>query len=183
MKHFKINSTDIILQNYNKGEGKIIISDLYNGSYSYYWNSMGSDIETFLQRIDSGYFASKLCNKIWVFSGKDTLKKIRTYIRTELTYELPWYKFMSAQKELRDKLKELEDIDNQYEALAFMQNLHKNLYCFDLDNHETREFKSIIESMFDTEPWFFLGEELSQEHKFLTSIHKEIKNHLRKEIK
>ena len=44
MEHFRINSTDIILQDFNKGEGKIIISnDSFGYNFSYYWGAMGKN--------------------------------------------------------------------------------------------------------------------------------------------
>ena len=40
---------------------------------------------------------------------------------------------------------------------------------------EEREFEQIIESVFKTEPWHFVGQDLSEEYKWLCDIHKTIK--------
>lgn len=138
MNRFKIEDADIILENYENGQGKIIISDLYNGSFSYYWGSMGESIEEFLKSINSSYFADKLCSNRFVFSGKKTAKEIRRYIREDMKYDLPWYKFQSGQKELRERLKEIERSDNQYEALSLIQGLPDNLMCFDMEYKEEK---------------------------------------------
>ena len=87
MNRFNIETADIILENYEQGQGKIIISDLYNGSFSFYWGSMGENIEEFLKSINSSYFADKLCANQFVFSGKQTAKEIRKYIREEMKYD------------------------------------------------------------------------------------------------
>lgn len=175
MNILKIDSTEIILQNYEKGQGKIIISDLYHGSYSFYWGSMGdSTIEIFLKRINSDYFAGKLCNEKNIFSGKNTARNIRKWIREEMSIDLPWYRFMSAQKELREKIKELDYCDNQYQAMYLIENLHDSLDCFDLDYIEEKEFRKIIEDNFTQEVWNLFGTETSSEYKFLKKLHKKL---------
>lgn len=111
MKTIQIGSTEVILQNYEINQGKIIVSDLYNGSYSYYWGSMGGTLEEFIKSIDSCYFAGKLCTDMYVFSGEKTAKAIRRHIKQNMNYDLPWYKYMPAQKELREAIKDLEKCD------------------------------------------------------------------------
>ena len=178
MNRFKIKTADIILENYEKGQGKIIISDLYNGSFSYYWGSMGESIEEFLMSINSSYFAGKLCVNQFVFSGKQTAKEIRKYIREEMKYDLPWYRFKDGQKELREKIKEIERSENQYEALSIIESLPNSLFCLDMDYKEEKEFIQIIKDMVSTEPWNFLQNDYSQEYRYLTKLHKQIKSFL-----
>lgn len=180
MKRIKINSTDIFLENFEEGKGKIIVSDIYNGSYTFYWGSMASSIENFMQRINSDYFAGKLSTNSTVFSGKNTAYQVRQYIREQMSYDLPWFKFMSAQKELRQKIKEIEKCDNQYAALSMIESFHKNLDLFELSYEEEREFRKIIEEVFTQEPWHFLETEPSDEYKFLKKLHKDIVKHLKK---
>ena len=175
MNRFQIQTADIILENIENGKGKIIISDLNNGSFSFFWGAMGDTIENFLKGINSSYFADKLCNNRFDFSAKKTAKEIRRYIREEMSYELPWYKFQSAQKELREKIKEIERCDNQYEALSLIQGLPNNLMCFDLDSKEEREFLSIISNMVSCEPWNFLQNDYSREYKYLENLHAQIR--------
>lgn len=180
MNRFKIKTSNIILENYELGQGKIIISDLHNGSFSYYWGSMGGNIEDFLKNINSHYFADKLCVNRFSFSGKQTAKAIRKYIREEMSYELPWYKFQVAQKELREKINEIEKSDNQYQALALIQDLPNSIFCLELSFKEQKDFQKIIEDMVSTEPWHFLQNDFSKEYKFLEKLHKQIQKHLTK---
>lgn len=175
MNRFQIKTADIILENLENGKGKIIISDLNNGSFSFFWDAMGDTIENFLKSINSDYFADKLCNNRYEFSAKKTAKEIRRYIREEMKYELPWYKFKSAQKELREKIKEIERSENQYEALQLIQSLPYNLMCFDLSFSEEKEFLEIISDMVSTEPWNFLQNDYSKEYKYLENLHTQIR--------
>lgn len=175
MNRFKIETADIILENYETGKGKIIISDLNHGSFSFYWGAMGESIEAFLKGINSSYFADKLCNNRYEFSAKQTAKEIRKYIREEMKYDLPWYKFQSAQKELREKIKEIERSENQYEALSLIQALPDNLMCLELSHKEEREFNRIVRDMVSTEPWNFLQNDYSQEYRYLEELHKRIR--------
>ena len=99
-----------------------------------------------------------------------------------MNYELPFYKYMGGQKELRGLIKELEKTETQYEALYLMENMSEKIYGFDMSYEETKEFEEIISSIFDTEPWHFLGEELTTEYKELSKLHKKLKNFLTKEL-
>jgi hypothetical protein len=178
MNRLNIKTADIFLENYEVGQGKIIISDLEFGSWSFYWGSMGSKIEEFIQDINADYFAGKLCNTEDVFCPKTTAKAIRKYIREELTYDLPWHKFMTAQKEMREKIKEIENSSSQEEALHIMSTMHENLMCYDLDRQDEKEFLGIIEGVFSCEPWYFLQTKPSREYNYLRKLHKSLKTKL-----
>lgn len=182
MINIKIDNTDIILQDFDKeGQGKIIIADTWHGAYTYSWCSMGNNISDFICRINSSYFADKLIpGSCYVFSGKITAKNIRRFIRTELSYDLPWYKFMSAQKELREKLKEIESMTSENEFVDYCFRLHKDLMCYDLSFKEENEFLGIIESIFSCEPWHFVGQETSNSYKWLCKLHSELVKKLNK---
>ena len=175
MNRFQIETADIILENHEAGKGKIIISDLSNGSFSFYWGSMGETIEEFLKGINSSYFADKLCNNRFEFSAKQTAKEIRRYIREEMSYELPWYKFRLSQKELRKSIKRIEKSNSQQEALYLIQDLPNSVYCTELSFKENNEFSKIIEDMVSTEPWNFLQQSYSAEYKYLENLHKRIR--------
>lgn len=173
----KIGSTEVILQNYEINHGKIIVSDLYNGSYSFYWGSMSGTLEEFLKRINSGYFAGKLCNDQYVFSGKNTAKSIRRHIKDNMSYDMPWYKYTAAQKELREAIKELERCESQHDAIYQIEKF-KDILVLGMSSQEDKEFQEIMESHFNCEPWHFLETEPSPSYKFLVKLHKELKKQL-----
>ena len=176
MNTIQVGNTEVILQNYDLGQGKIIVSDLDKGSWSYYWGAMGGKtIEEFLKQTNGDYFAGKLCNEQYQFSAKNTARNIRQHIREEMNYDLPWYKFQSGQKELREKISDLErEASCKYEALNIIEHLHSSLWCLDMSYEDGKEFLSIIETHFTQEPWWFLGEELSQEYIFLKKLHQKL---------
>ncbi len=177
MNIFKIGSTEIILRNESDGVGKIIISDLERGSYSHFWGAMGNSIEKFLCEINEGYFASKLCNQQFSFSGKATAKYIRKYIREELSYDLPWYEYMTFQKQFRAKIKELEEMQSEEQAFYFISGLHEQDYDFD-SFAEEREVRAVLKNSFSNDTHYFLQTDYSREYKFLEKLHKGIKSYL-----
>ena len=175
MNRFQIQTADIILENIENGKGKIIISDLNNGSWSFFWGAMGESIENFIKSINSSYFADKLCNNKFEFSAKQTAKEIRRYIREEMSYELPWYKFRESQKELRKQIKKIEKSNSQYEALALIQDLPNSVYSCELSFKENNEFSKILEDMVSCEPCNFLQNDYSHEYKYLENLHAQIR--------
>lgn len=177
MKTIQIGSTEVILQNYEINQGKIIVSDLYNGSYSYYWGAMGGTLEEFIKSTSPDYFAGKLCNEQYVFSGEATAKAIRRYIKNDMSYDLPWYKYMPAQKELREAIKEIEKCEDKHDALYQIERF-KDIYAIGMGADEDKEFEKIMESHFNCEPWNFLETEPSPSYKFLVKVHKELKKKL-----
>lgn len=178
MKKITIETTDIFLDDKGEGRGKVTISDGYRGAYNYFWGSMGSSLEEFLCRINSDYFADKFCPNNYVFDGKSSVKNIRRFIRTEMTIDLPFYKFMEGQKELREKLKELENCQNANEFVLRCGQIPNELMCLGMDYHEEKEFRSILEGLFGGEVWNFIGEKLSPTYLWLRDIHKELKKEL-----
>jgi len=131
----KIDDTDIILQDEGDGRGKITISNSWGYNYSHFWGSMGGSLKEFLLRINEGYFIDKLSDfdDRGVFDGKATMTAVRKHIREEMSYELPWYKYMSAQKELREKFKEMERIEDENSFVDAMSSLESSLIVWDLD--------------------------------------------------
>lgn len=173
MKVIKISSTDVILENYEFGSGKIIVSDIYNGSFSYVWGAMGSTIEDFLKSINSEYFVNKLTTKDEIFCGKRSTKNLRKAIRDEFN----WFEYMEAQKELREKIKDIEGVDNEHEFVYMCGNLSENIYCFDFDEYSREDFFERLESIL-VEPWNYIGTKPSYESIFLTKLHKKLKKEL-----
>lgn len=175
METLKIDTTNIFLEDLGDGKGRITISDDYRGAFNHYWGSMGCSLNEFLINIDSCYFAGKLCRTRTEFDAKKSVSNIRKYIKTELSTELPFWKFMPAQKELRESLNELEDCETSNEFIDQCLALPGNLFCFGLDRDEEEEFKSIIAEVFTCEPWLFIEEVDSSEVKWLMSLHGKIK--------
>lgn len=182
MKILKIGSTDIFLDDQGHGKGKITISDGWMGAYNYFWGAMGGSLEDFLLSINTSYFVDKLCRLPYQFDGKLSARNIRKHIRTELAYELPYWKFMDAQKELREKIKELENCESANEFVDACCRLPDNLLCIDLSYDEEKEFKGIIRDTFTSEPWHFIEESESREAIWLADLHSKIKAELKTAI-
>lgn len=182
MELIKFKDTDIILQNFEKnGQGKIIVADNWRGAFTYSWGAMGSDINNFICDINNDYFARKLLSGgCYTFSGKKSVSNVRKYIREELYYDLPWYKYMGAQKELREALKTMENTSSPDEFVYGMSQLSNRLMCYELDINEERDFMDIVKSHFENEPWHFIGEDLSNEYHWLCDIHNKLKKELKR---
>ncbi len=174
VKRYKIGYTDIFIDIQGKTQGKITISDTMQGSFSYYWGAMGGGMIEFLKCIDNDYFAKNLCNTRYVFDAKQSVKEVRRFIKSELSYELPFYKFMVEQKEMRKELKRLESCETDRDFVYGMQNLPDSLMCLDSTYDNEKEFKDIIKSMFTCEPWHFIANTDSEEYKFICGIHKKL---------
>lgn len=158
LKHLKIGTTDIFLDNKGEGKGKITISDTsmdYN--FSHYWGAMGCDLEEFIQGINEYYFSSKLNpGDNGVFCPKSTMRNVRKFIKEELSYELPWYSYLSAQKELRERLREIENACNdEKDFIDYMMSLTDDLMCYDLNYQDETDFKGIIKVL-GQEPWSWI---------------------------
>jgi len=61
MDHIRVGSADVMLQDFGKGKGKIVISDDRNNyTFSHIWNAMGENgLAEFLTKIDEDYFVGK----------------------------------------------------------------------------------------------------------------------------
>lgn len=174
-----IDGTTVILTDYEKvGQGKIIIADDWSGAFTYTWGSMGSGIKEFILSINNGYFANKLTSDDYEFCGKRTATNIRRFIREDMKYELPWYKFMSAQKELREKIREIEGMSDSNEFIHWCSALPDSLMCYDLDYSEEKEFKNDIEGIFNSEPWNFIGKKTTIEYNWLCELHEKLKERI-----
>lgn len=174
----------VLLDDLGNNAGEVtVIGDMR--TYSYYWGSMADSLKDFLIGTSPSYFASKLIhyNDENVFDAKGTISEVRRYIREDLIYDLPWYNFMSAQKELREKLKELEQCSSQEEFVHEMSNLTDGLDCDDLTYLEGREFRSLLDDTICTEPWHFIRMKHSREYKNLESVLPELQKILKKQKK
>lgn len=172
----KIDNTDIFIEDYERiGHGKVTISDSYMGAFTYTWGAMNSKTVDFLKSISSDYFARNLCKEMFVFDGKQSVTNIRKYIKDELKYELPFYKFQKLQKEMRLELKKLEKCTSEYEFVDMCIGLPNKITCPDVSYKEENEFKKIIDGVFTTEPWNFIGKKHSPEYLWLVQIFEKLK--------
>ena len=177
----KIEETDIFLDDQGNGRGKITISNSWGYNFSYFWGSMGSSLNDFLCGLDEGYFLNKLCNNSSVFCGKSTARNIRREMRSELSFELPWFKHMEFQKEMRAEVKKIESIDSDYEFVGFAQSLADNLPYYLIDcKYDRKEVESAIQSFF-SEPWHYIGNTDSNHAVFLKKLFLKLKEAIKKE--
>jgi len=175
---FRINTTDVVLQDYEIGQGKIIISDDNFGyNFSYYWGSMGSDstLSNFLLQISSDYFARKLCSSKYVFDSKKTF----SLIRRSLKDELPWYKHTEFQKELRVQINEFEqEVETSEQFYGSMPNFLSSIdYYSYLNNFDRKVTKELIENIFSYTSDFICTNP-SKEMEWLEGFHKKLKKYL-----
>jgi hypothetical protein len=183
METLKIGSTDIYLVDGERvGQGKITVSDGYRGAFTTSWGAMGSKLSEFLCGINEYYFAENMLGAVssQVFDGKRSVTNIRKYIREELSYDLPWYIFMSAQKEMRQELKKLEECNSETDFVYRCQNFVDELLCDGLNYKDESEFKTIIRDVFDGEPWNYIATKESSTYLWLCDLHKKIKKRLKK---
>ena len=179
---FSIGGTEITFENKGENKGEITISDKEKGTYQMYWGAMGGTLQDFILRINEDYFTDKLLGvrSTQVFDAKGTFKELRKFIREEL--DLPWYKHLDFQKDLREKLsnfqKNCEEINSDryfVESFDFNVGTMPDFYLIE-DRWERerieRDFKGI------SEPWHFIQTKESQEAKWLKSLHFKIKRKL-----
>lgn len=165
----RVGITKVFMEDFGENRGEITISDFENGAFTYYWSAMGSDLKTFLKRINKDYFARKLSTKTYVFDAKRSVKNVRKQFREANL--VPWYQFGSAQKELRKAINELEYANSNDEFINMMFNIMDNVHCFDLNYKEEKEFKELIGDFFSCEPWHFIVEKCSDEYNWLADLH------------
>lgn len=181
MEIIKIDETEIFLDDKGSGQGKITISNTYGYNFSYYWGSMGDSLREFLLRINESYFITKLANNPYSFSPKLTAKEIRKYISEELSYDLPWYKYMEFQKSFREWIKGIEEIESDQEFVDYCHNILRSwkLDFSSLDRHEEKEVKDILQNSFTQEPWNFIQQGYSNEAIFLKKLFKKLQKELK----
>jgi len=179
-KTFKVLDSTVILEDYGIGKGGIIIATHGTDmNFSYSWCAMGNDdIYEFIASIGADYFTRKLSNNPNVFSARNSVKEIRRYIREDMKYDLPRYKYMSGQKELRERLSEIKNIcDSEREFVDYVSDLHRSLSLFDMDRKEEYEFRELLKDTFG-EAWNFIMHEPSIEIIYLEKLLVELKKQL-----
>lgn len=189
MEHIKIDYTDVIIQEFGDGKGKIIISnDNYGYNFSYYWNAMGKNtsLKQFIKQIDTDYFVNKLSHNIkGTINVRATFVALRKYIQECFQYELSWYEHMEFQKDFRKKLKVLQkEICSDTEFINRIQNFHDCLdYFLIKDSKERKIIIKLFEDIFkNCEPWYFIEYNIHPEELFLIRFHSKLKKALSKPI-
>jgi len=178
-----LKNCKVLLDDLGDGRGELTI--IGDNVYSHFWGSMGSDLKNFLLGTSPSYFAGKLVDyrNEREFDSKGTIRNVRRHIKDELSYDMPWYKFMSAQKELREALKELEYCSSQEEFVAEMGQLPDKLYCFDMSRKDEKEFMDIVINGLCDEPWHFIQMKPSRDYRFLEGVLPELQKYIKKELK
>lgn len=181
VKKIQIGYTDIFLENFELGQGKITISNFdrdYN--FSYYWGAMGKQsLEQFIAGTNSSYFVGKLLHPSHEddFCARKTFKKLRAFIKEEL---LPWYKHLEFQKSMREELKDFQK--SVYDARDFVDKFSGIFENFDFylikDKYERKEVEQLFCSI--EEPWDFLETKPSSQRLFLEELHRDLKSILNK---
>ena len=185
MENFKIDETDIILEDYDDGKGKIIIANTWGYNFSFFWGSMGSSLKDFLCRINVDYFINKLSDPLdnGAIDAKKSVVNFRNHLKTEYKYDLPWYKWPEAQKSMREKLREIEnDCESEESFVYSMENLYKHIDCSSLNYKENREFESIINSAC-SESWYFIIKGDSNKKVFLRKLFPKLQRELKRQLK
>ena len=183
LEKITIDGTDVFLDDLGNGQGKIIISNSYGENYSYYWGAMGTDLKSFIKEINASYFADKLLGyrNESVIDIKTTFKNLRNYIVNEM--DLPYYKHMAFQKDMREKIKNFQDIcDDDGGKYRFVDSFHSNfvnsLNFYLIDDSFDRDW---IRRGFEgiDEHWHFLEEKPSPSYFWLEKFHKKLKKELK----
>jgi hypothetical protein len=172
MDKIKIEDTDIFLDDQGNGQGKIIIANTYGYNFSFFWGAMGGSLPDFLLRINESYFVGKLLDgdDNGVLDAKKSVTAVRKYLREECHSDLPWYKYPTAQKSLREELKKLEQCERDDEFVDGIYALPKNVDYSDLDWRDERELRQILEGICQTEPWTFIVKGPSRKALFLKRL-------------
>lgn len=187
IKKIKIQNTDIFLEDFGDGKGKITISDTYGHNYSTYWGSMKDSLEEFICSTNSEYFANRLMGSEsnYEMDVPATFANIRKYIREEIG--LAWYQHLEFQKDMREKLsdfqRQCEDIPSaQYFVDNFDRSFVNDLYFYSIDDRWKRED---LESEFKAidEVWNFIAEKKNRKYLWLEQLHAELKKHIRTQEK
>ena len=182
MRRIVIDSSDIFLDDLGDGKGKITISNTYGYNFSYYWGCMGCSLREFLLSVNSDYFIRKLAPNPEVYCPVKTAKSVRRHVRKDLSYELPWYKHMEFQKGLREWIKGIEDTSTEYEFVDYCYNILNDyrIDIYSVDRQDRADVESLLKSVFETEPWYFIEKTDSGEAIFLSKLFVKLKKVLKK---
>lgn len=183
MEKITIKGTDIIFDDIEDGKGKIIVSN-WRFNFSYYWGAMGknTDLKKFVTEINEEYFANALAGGFdGVFNAKLTFRNVRKFIKEEFRYELPWYKHMEFQKQMR---KELMSWQRSCETEYQFVNDWPSFWRYTVDYYLIQDWieQNEIESIFNgiCEHWNFIEKDRSNEYYFCIQLHRDLVRYLNK---
>lgn len=183
IRKIKVGDTDVFLENFEPGCGKITISG-YDQNYSMFWGAMGSSLEEFLCGISPDYFAGKLIpsHDERVIDLKATFRNVREHIRDEMG--LPWYVEPVFQKDMRERINDFQQQCSDYGGkYCFVDNFFTS-FVASLDFYliEDRYDRSEIQSAFEgiTEQWYFLEEKPSANYDWLINFLPKLQKVLKK---
>ncbi|MBE8712505.1 hypothetical protein [Sphingobacterium hungaricum] len=178
----RLSGTDVILQDYEDGKGKIILSnDDYDYNLSYYWGSIGQgyDLSKFIQETDDGYLIGKLGNRSsdGLINIKKTMASVRKHIKSETCWR--FYMNLEADKELRQALNNVQKFSGcQNEFVHMMHNLDVD-FPKDSNYHEYEsDFKDMIQSI-SSEPWYFIVNNEPRVNIWLKNFLPKLRKHLK----
>lgn len=186
LTNFRLLGTDVILQDYEDGKGKIILSnDDYDYNLSYYWGSMGQgyDLKKFLLKTNDGYLINKLGDRDneGPIDMKATMANVRSAIKKDTEWK--WYFSPEDDKELRSKLNSIQntaydqnDFINQMSAI----NLDKYYQGEDLYTNGKEYFTEMI-GYISTEPWHFIVNQTPQKNVWLSKFLPKLREYLGKQ--
>lgn len=186
LAHFRIAGTDVILQDYEDGKGKIILSnDDRDYNLSYFWGSMGQgyDLAKFILKTNDGYLINKLGQRSsdGPINIKKTMANVRKYIKSET-----WWRFymnLEADKELREALNRVQQFAGcQNEFVHMMQDLEVDFPKQGHYHKHESDFKEMIQSI-SSEPWYFIVNDEPHVNVWLSKFLPQLRKHLRKEVK
>lgn len=165
----RIGTTDVILNDYEPGKGKIIISDDDFGyNFSYYWGSMGKDsLKEFLSGVDIYYFVNKLgSHENGDIDMDKTMRAVRKFWKEDSGCK--WYEFIEEQKELREKFNDLQKTcTSAHEFVDAMNNIDDNFYFSALK--PLNNFQCALQ-LIKNEPWHFIQYEQHKHNRWLTKF-------------
>ncbi len=186
LKHLRFDYTDVILQDYEDGKGKIIISnDDRDINLSYYWGSMGQgyDLTKFLLKTNDEYLIRKLGQKSddGPINIQKTLANVRKYIKNETEWR--FYYSPEADRELRNALTEIQRY--AHDSRDFVDRMLAIDPYFSGNDDTYGRGKVIFENMLENircEPWHFIVNNEPEVNKLLSKFLPQLRNHLIKEV-
>jgi len=189
MEHIRIGYTDIILQEFGDGKGKIIISDDdYGYDFSYYWGAMGKDttLKSFLKKINSDYFVNKLSHNLkGPMNVRKTFVALRAYIQECFQYELQWFEHIEFQRGFRKELRNFQkEVGCDTQFIQEIQDFHNRLDFYLIkERYEQEKFEKLFKDIFSyCEPWGFIVYDTHPEEVFLEKLHAKLKEELSRPV-
>ncbi|MGJ1362911.1 hypothetical protein ACR79B_20635 [Sphingobacterium spiritivorum] len=183
LTHIRIDHTDVILQDYEDGKGKIIISnDDRDINLSYYWGSMGQgyNLSKFILKTNDEYLIRKLGERDddGPINIKRTMANVRKFIKEEAGWR--WYMNKEADKELRESLNKVQQFSGcQNEFVHMMQDLDVSFPKDSLYHEYESDFKDMISSI-TCEPWYFIVNDPPETNIWLQKFLPKLRTHLNK---